>query len=424
MAKQKLDKNVVVQQLIIKTANRNTQDIESWRSAIKQFESSSNPVRTKLYDLYEDILLDGQIEATWGKRQDAILNKELLFIKDGKEDEELNKLLNSPNMRDLVRELHNAIVWGYSLVQINNIVWDEELEQYLIQFDLIPRKHVHPERDYQCISFDQNQVTKDILFMEPPLSKLMLWAGEPNGMGLLAKAAQYVIYKRGNFGDWAQFAELFGMPFREGRYDDYDDNTRHALEAAMDAYSGASYAILPKNAEFKIHDNNGTSGSSTLYKDLKDACNAEISKIILGNTLTTEQGENGARSLGEVHMDAEKNKFKADEKFILGILNSKFRSILKYYGFNVQGGHIWFKAPDADWAMLEKKWNVISGIAQNTPVADDFIYEEFDIPKPDNYDELKSELRLGLNNAESAVKTPLNPKKAQNLWNGILDFFV
>ena len=36
---------------------------------------------------------------------------------------------------------------------------------------------------------------------------------------------------------------------------------------------------------------------------IKEVCNEELSKIFLGNTLTTSQGENGARSLGDVHKD-------------------------------------------------------------------------------------------------------------------------
>lgn len=422
VTKSTANSNIVVQNIVIKSPVRKTQDIDNWRNAIKQFENLENPNRTLLYELYDDIMLDGHIEGTWGKRTDAILNKELIYIKDGIEDEEINKILNSPHMRSIVRELHKSIAYGFTLLQINDILFNEEEEQYIINFDLIPRKHVHPERKFECVSKEQAQITKDILFKEPPLGRYMIWAGEPDDLGLLAKAAQYIIYKRGDFGDWAQFAEMFGMPFREGRYDDYDDNTRVALEKAMEAYGGATYAILPKNAEFKIHDNAGTSGSSTLYKDLYMACNTEISKIILGNTLTTEQGTSGSRSLGEVHQTAEDNKYKSDEKLILNLLNGKFKAILKLFGFNINGGQIWFKSPDEDWTILEKKWNVINGIANRIPIDDDFIYEEFDIPKPENYESLKAEMQT-LNTVEPVLKENLKADK-KSLIKNITDFFV
>ena len=214
--------NIIVQNIQIHNAPHNTQDIENWKNAIRAFENITNPNRTYLYDLYDDILLDGQIEATWGKRQDAVLNKELVFVRDGVEDEEISSLLNSPDMRLLIRDLHNSIAWGYTLIQVNNVYFDEDEETYKIDYDLIPRKHVHPEDGFECVSRQQSLVSKDWLYRELPLANYMLWAGDPTDKGLFVKAAQYVIYKRGGFGDWSQFAEMFGMPFRELIYDDYD----------------------------------------------------------------------------------------------------------------------------------------------------------------------------------------------------------
>lgn len=425
-------KEIVVQNITIKATNRKTQDISNWRSAIKQFENRDNPVRTALYDLLTDINLDGHVEAVTAKRTEAVTNKELIFVKDGVEDLEINKLLNSPSMISILKDLHHAKYWGYTLLQFNNINFDEDQEQYVIDYDLIPRKHVHPERGFECISKEQNQITKDVLFTEPPLSKYMIWAGDPYDFGLLTKAAQYVIYKRGDFGDWAQFAEMFGMPFREGRYDDFDDKTRIALEQMMEAYGSASYAILPKGADFKLHDAvKGTAGE--LYKELKNACNDEISKIFLGNTLTTEQGENGARSLGEVHMEVERNKASADERFILSILNGKMKAILKLFGFNVQGGSIWYRSPDANWEALGKKWTVLNSMADRLPIDDDYFYEEFDVPKPKNYKVLKQALdankltglnglNKGLNTEQTALQNSLNEHKS--LLQNIKDFFV
>lgn len=418
--------NVVVQNITIKQGNRKSQDIGTWRDAIKAFENITNPSRVKLYELYNDILLDGHLEAVWGKRQDAITNRDLVFVKDGQEDEEINKILNSPDMRNLITDLHDTIAWGYSLLQVNSIIYDEDEERYVIDYDLIPRMHVHPEDNFECVSKEQNQATRDILYKEPPLSRYMIWAGKAKDMGLFIKAAQYVIYKRGDFGDWAQFAELFGMPFREARYDDFDDTTRQALEQAMINYGGAAYAVLPKGADFKLHDAvKGTAGN--LYKLLLDACNAEISKCILGNTLTTDQGTSGSRALGEVHQDVEDQKHASDLKFVGDILNTKFKAILKLYGFNVSGGDIAFKGAGIDWDSMKKKWEVIDGVAKRVPVSDDYIYEEMEIPKPDNYDELKrkqeEQQTAGANLSIPEVAELVDPQN-RSLIARIKDFFV
>jgi hypothetical protein len=377
----------------IKQIQRSSQDIDSWRNALKSFDSLTNPNRVKLYDLLDDISLDGQIEATWGKRVDAISNTPLIFSNDGKEDEQINKLLTCPDMTSLMKDIHSTIAFGYTLIQINDIIYNEDEEQYHILYSLIDRRHVHPEPGFECVSIEQNQATKDFLYKEQPLSDYMLYMGDYKDKGLLFKAAQYVIYKRGGYGDWAQFVECFGMPFREMTYDEYDEATRVKLEEMLKNWGAFGYMLHPKNSELTLHSATATSGTS-VYKELTDACDASISKTILGNTLTTEQGSSGTQALGSVHLSVEEEKKNSDRLFVLSILNTQFKAILKRFGFKVSGGNIWFASPEKDWQQLATKWNVISGIASRIPVSDDFIYETFDIPKPDNYEELKNIMQV------------------------------
>lgn len=371
-----------------------TQSITRWKSAINTFESRENPSRVLLYDMYDDLLLDGHLEAVWGKRQDNILNRRLNFVRDGVEDEKITRLLNSPDMRGILRELHNTVIYGFTLIQINGIIYDDNEECYRIDYDLIPRKHVHPEPSFECISREQGAVTRDWLYREPPLSNYLISAGEPADKGLLVKAAPYVIYKRGSFGDWAQFSEMFGMPFREAVYEAYDTETRAKIQSFLEQWSTNAYLVHQRDVEIKIHDTGASSASSDIYHSFIQICDAGISKTILGNTLTTEQGANGARSLGEVHENEEDAKKKSDDSLILSILNTQFRAVLKRFGIDASGGEIWFESPDKDWSKLQSKWNVINAIADKIPIADDYIYEEFDVPKPDNYEELKEEQRL------------------------------
>ena len=436
--KGELPKNGVnITNINVRVPNRSTQDIETWRRAIAAFENPTNPVRTYLYDLYKDMELDGQVEATWGKRCDAILNKRLVFKRDGTEDEEIGKLLNSPDMRIFIKELLRTILYGYTLMQVNRVWFDDDEEQYRIDFDLIPRKHVHPEDGFQCVSREQNMATPDFLYLQPPLSNYMVWAGDPTDMGIFAVVAQYVIYKRGGFGDWSQFAEMFGMPFRELSYDDYDEATRAKLEQAMEDWGSAGYLIKPKGAELTLHDTGGSTSSADVYDLLISKCDAAISKVILGNTLTTEQGEIGSQALGEVHKEAEGEKNESDKLFILSVLNTRFRAVLKRFGFNLQGGEIMYEGLETDWARLKDKWDVISAIRQEVPVDDDYIYDEFPIPKPDNYEQLKEEMELkrALNAFQTVPENPLsdddedpkaNRKKpgATNLFNRLKRFFV
>jgi phage gp29-like protein len=352
----------------------------------------------------------------------------LKCVRDGKNNEEVEKILNCPDMRNLLSDLLDTILWGYTVIQVNKIYFDEEFESYRIDYDLIPRKHVHPESKYQCISFQQGMITNDVFYKEAPYSKFMMWAGWEKSKGLLLSCCQYVIYKRGGFGDWAQYSEMFGMPFRDCVYPDGDETTRQALNMMNEQWGGAPYLIHPESSKISLIKDASTGGTTTLYKDLKDACNAELSKIILGNTLTTEQGQNGARSLGEVHEDTEDEKKDSDELFILAQLNTQFRKVLKTFGFDLKGFEIWYDSPGKDLKKLKDRFEIVKGVSEIVPIDDDYFYEEFDIPKPANYDVLKEQMqneKASLNTIENVLKSPFDEKKqAKNLIQRVTSFFV
>ncbi|MDR3327754.1 MAG: DUF935 domain-containing protein [Prevotellaceae bacterium] len=366
--------------------------IENWKQARRAFEDKYNPTRRKLYELYDDIMDDGQVEATWGKRRDHILNRRLVFVKDGVEDETINALLNSPDMRHILEEIHKTIAYGYTLLQFININYDEGQECYRINFDLIPRECVHPEEGFECISKKPDMVQPDFMYMQPPLADTMLWCGDAKSKGLMFKVAPYIIYKRGAMGDWSQFSEMFGMPFREAIYEAFDDDTRRKVEDIINNWGAGMSAVHPKSVEFKLHDTGGSTSSADVYDKFVKICDAGVSKTILGNTLTTEAGDKGARSLGEVHENEEDDKKKSDELFVLSVLNTQFRAILKKFGIDASGGQFWYETPDKDWENLKIKWDVINSISDKVPLDDDFIYTEFDLPKPENYEALKEDL--------------------------------
>lgn len=402
--------NVVVQNLTLQTLNRQTQEIGKWRSAIKSADSITNPNRTTLYDLLEDTLLDGHLTSVLQKRRDAVKNIPLVFARNGKEDEEINKVLQSPDLLNLIEDLIDTIFWGYTVVQINSIFLDEEEDIYHIDYDLIPRKHVHPEDGFECISKMQAAVTRDFLFKDPPLSRYMIWAGKPKDFGLLTKAAQYVIYKRGGFGDWAEYAEIFGRPFREARYDGYDEATRIQLEQMMELYGGAGYAILPEKASFMLHQATTAASSNVLYKDFVKACNEELSKLIVGQTMTTEDGS--SKSQSETHQDEEDEIKAADKLFIQMIMNSKFKSILALFGFNVAGGSIQYRQ-SIDLEELKTKVGIMRDVKDLVPLDDDYIYQELAIPKPNNYEQLKEERKA--QRVAPALQDP--DPKTKNFWS-------
>ena len=86
--------DIIVNELVIRSVDRSRKDILTWRSALISAESIYYPNRTRLYDLYADVILDGHLSGVIGKRMDAVLNKELGFETDGSKVVEMDRLSN------------------------------------------------------------------------------------------------------------------------------------------------------------------------------------------------------------------------------------------------------------------------------------------------------------------------------------------
>src|SRR4030042_3310548 len=103
----------VINTLVIRKLNRNVLDVGQWRTAMK---AADNDRRQKLYELYEDILLDPVLSNAIDKRVNAITNADLVFMKDEKPVTEIDDLIDSPVMENLLTEVMNSRFWGKTVL--------------------------------------------------------------------------------------------------------------------------------------------------------------------------------------------------------------------------------------------------------------------------------------------------------------------
>lgn len=362
-------KENIVQNIQITQIRRTTQDIESWRNAIKAAENIQTPKRVLLYDLYDEILLDGHLSAVVEKRKLSVTNTPLYFIENGKINDEITNMITTENFMNLLGYIIESKIWGHSLIEI--LIQDNILIPVLI-----PRKHVVPEKG--LVLKNQSDIT-GLNYRDYPFVNYLLEVGEKQSLGLLMKAAQYVIYKRCGYGDWAQYCELFGMPFRIAKYDSYDEKTRTELEGALKAAGSAAYIVIPKEANLEFIQNN-TQGSSELYETLINGCNRELSKLILGQTMTTETG--GSFAQAKVHQQVEVEIHNADKLFVRNILNDKLIPLLKVHGFNTGNGRFVFQEKENIEKSIRLEMDL--KLAEKIKIDDNYFYETYNIPNPIN----------------------------------------
>ena len=353
-------------------------DIADYTTSVKAAENVDFSRRYKLFDLYSDILMDTHLTCVIEKRKNAVLCSEIEFRRDGKPDDEVNSQIASPWFTRLIADILDAKFWGFTLCQFfKNGEW--------VDYDLIPRKHADPVR--KLILRHQTDITGTSWEEYPDL----LFVGSDNDLGLLAKAAPWVIYKRNTTADWAQFSEVFGMPIQEYIYETDDEESRQ--RAINDASNAGSLAVFvhSKDTELQLREAGNKTGSADIYERLCERCNNELSKLVLGNTLTTESSENGTQALGTVHKKVEDKVAETDRRYVLNVLNYDMADIFTTMGINTEGGEFCF--PEPKEVDTSTKISILTQLKKNfsLPVDDDYLYEEFGIDKPQNYDQLKKE---------------------------------
>lgn len=367
-----LQKNNII---VLSQTQRAAIDIGKYSLNVRQAEDPKHPNRTGLYDMYAELLTDAHLAAVINKLKSAALAHPIKFMRNGKEDNNISIHLESPWFMRFISDVIDAKVWGFSLLQF---YIDKD---GFITYDLIPRKHVNPisrliltrQGDAKGYSFDS--------FPD------MLFVGDPYDLGMMQAASPYVIYKRNAIGDWVQFSELNGQPFIEGVYSGADDNDRMQLIKDIWDRGGAAAFVHQEGTEIKIHDIATKSATSELYHVLCTFCNDEISKIFLGNTLTTQAAERGTQALGTVHKKEEELINKGIGRFVLNVLNYHMRDIFTDLGINTKNGAFEYDIPQSE--DLATRIQIDMQLrTMGLPIPHDYLYKKYDIPKPDNYNEL------------------------------------
>ena len=351
-------------------------DIADYTAAIRTAENVDFPRRYKLYDMYADILMDSHLSCVIEKRRNAVLCSDIEFRRNGKPDDKVNEQIRSPWFSRLVSDIIDSRFWGFTLCQFFK---DGEW----IDYNLIPRKHADPVR--RIILRHQTDIT-GIAWDEYPD---LLFVGRPDDLGLLAKAAPWVIYKRNTTGDWSQFSEIFGMPIQEYTYDTDDEGSRErAISDAANVGSLATF-VHGKDTSLNLIEAGNKTGSADVYERLCERCNNEISKLFLGNTLTTESSDTGTQALGTVHKKGEDKITQSDRLYVLDVLNYEAAEILARMGIDTAGGEFCF--PEKKDLDPTSKINILTQLRTgfNLPVDDDYLYEEFGISKPADYEQIK-----------------------------------
>lgn len=407
----------IIQTLVVRPSRIETYDVQAWKSAVNSFKGGN---RTKYYDLVENIASDTYVQDAIDKRVRAITNADLTFSVDGQNIEAIDDMIDTPEFEELIREIILSQAFGKSVIET----------AFAPDFSVFsfPRKHIRIAHTDRPLSERKKYILSkeaDQTGYEYASDPFIIEVGKDDDLGFLFRVAPYVIYKRGGFGDWAQFAEIFGMPFITGKYDSFDTKTRDLLFEALTQIGSNPIAAIPKEADIDIKENKST-GSTDLYDTLRKACNEEILVGILGNSMTTVNGS--SRSQGEVHLDQQQEIHKADRRLVQRVLNRKLVPLLIKRGYPVVSGSSigYFAFPDAKENMSTKeRVELALSLKKNgIAVSDDYFYEVTGIPRAEKNDPDPKQKKKEMPEKKEEEKQDDNALSDRTLIMRLLDFFV
>lgn len=166
-------------------------------------------------------------------------------------------------------------------------------------------------------------------------------SGLPIRGGLTRIAAWSFLFQNFAIKDWVSFAEVYGFPIRVGKYDvgATDENIRTLLQAVSSISQDAA-AVIPSSMQMEFIANNST-GSSDLYRSLAEYCDKAMSKLVLGQTATTDSQGGGLGGSGKEHNDVRGDIERSDAKALAATLNRDLVTPIIDFNFGRQPGGLY-----------------------------------------------------------------------------------
>jgi phage gp29-like protein len=377
----------------------------------------SSPGIRNLYDLYQEMEdKDGHLYSVLQTRKNGVLSRErkVVAASDAPRDREVADFIERalhriPQFDQALRVILDALGKG---VSVTEILWAMDAGRVVIAAlkSRFQGRFLFDLEGKLCLQNDANTargswnaagpsglltVTGESLVLQPQVGRLLppekfivftfdARHGNPYGNGLCQKAYWYYWFKKNNLKFWVIFNEKFGSPTVVGKYRaGTSDDERDRLLEVIDGLQNDTGIVVPETMVIELLEAR-RSGNVNTYRDLADWCNDEISKIVLGGTLTSGEGRrSGSYALGKVH-EAVRNEYVAsDACALMDVVNSQLVARLVEYNFGRSvAAPRWTLDISDDEDLLREAQLDSQLVGMGVPLPLAYFYERYKRPAP------------------------------------------
>ena len=358
---------------------------------LKAAEAGDTGAYLELAEEMEEKYLHYSAQLATRKRAVSGIMGEIIPASDAAKDMEIAEFVREslPVIQAAIYDMLDAIGKGFSVTEI---LWDDTGKQWrparLETRD--PRWFLFNKVDGRTLSL-RSDLNAD---GEPLFPGQFILHASTNKTGLpirggLARAVCWA-YLFQNFAlkDWVQFIETFGKPLRLGRYE--GEVTKPAdiatLVHAVQTLGTDAAAVLPHSMQIEFPEASQARGENGLWRSLLEYLDRQVSKLVLGQTLTADTGEGGGGSyaLGGVHNDIRIDILFDDARALESTINRDLIHILVNLNFAGVEHYPRFalrvEEPEDQVALVDI---VEKAVAMGQPVSQKWFSEKFGIPLPE-----------------------------------------
>ncbi|MBB3947227.1 phage gp29-like protein [Rhizobium skierniewicense] len=154
--------------------------------------------------------------------------------------------------------------------------------------------------------------------------------------GIARVAVWYWMFKSFTVKDWAIFCQNYGQPIRIGKYGrGATEAEKDVLWRAVSGIAGDCAAIMPREMLVEFHEVGSKSSSTDMYERRTDWHNREVSKLVLGQTTTTD-AVSGGHAVAKEHRLVQEDIERSDALETSGTFNAQLIPNMVAFNFGPQ----------------------------------------------------------------------------------------
>ncbi len=260
-----------------------------------------------------DLEADDQVTAITMARKNRVLNRQGYWfkpgvLKDGTPTDtakllcdRLVKDLERVNMRDVISGLLQAPFYGLAVLEITWAAVDGWW--HVKGIELKPQHWFGFNRDNQLVfrgeRFTEAQPIPEAKFI---LARHFPTYENPYGVRLLTRCLWPVAFKKGGLTFYTTFLEKYGNPWAV-TYAPSKAKKEEMIKMAVDVarMRRDGTMVLPAGSKLELVGSSPSTGEQ--HETYLKRMDAAISKVLMGNTLTSEIGDTGSYAAAETHKE-------------------------------------------------------------------------------------------------------------------------